>query len=235
MNDRSVSSPHSRRHSAKRRAAPDPLLPPELAAEGPRRRILQAALSLFAQRGFHGSSIREIVQQVQMQGSAVYAHFASKEHILAELARAGHETHMHALQAALLECGTDPVEQLRGHVRANAIFHVQYPHIAKVVNAEMGALSPELLAPALALRTQSAQLLFQILERGARSGRFELVYSGDDPAAAARALYATAGALGAMALRLPYWFPTDDSFDPEELAQRHVDIALRIVGAKVTA
>lgn len=241
MNDRSAVSstsgtlPRPARRPSRRRAAPEPLLPPELAAAGPRRKILQAALRLFAAKGFHGSSIREIVQQVEMQGSAVYAHFASKEHVLAELARAGHETHMQALQAALLESGNDPGDQLRGYVHANALFHIQYPHIAKVVNAEMSALSPELLAPALALRTQSAQLLFQILERGARSGRFALVYSGVDPKMAARALYATAGALGAMALRLPYWFPTDDSFDPEELAQHHVDLALRIVGAKELA
>ena len=207
-------------------------MPPELVAEGPRRKILQAALRLFAEKGFHGSSIREIVQLVEMQASAVYAHFASKEHVLAELARAGHESHARALQAALLECGAAPSMQLRAYVHANALFHLEYPHIAKVVNGEMNALSKELVAPALALRARSTELLLQILERGARSGRFEIGASSDDPAASARALYATAGALGAMALRLPYWFPTDGSFDAEELARRHVEIALRVVGAK---
>ncbi len=230
MNERSEVS----RGNKGRRPAPEALLPPELATEGPRRKILQAALRLFAQKGFHGSSIREIVRDVELQASAVYAHFASKEHILAELARAGHDVHLRALQAALLECGTDPVDQLRGYVRANALFHLEYPHIAKVVNTEMHALSPELVAPALAVRAQSAQYFMQILERGARSGRFTLVYAGDDPAMFARGLYVTAGAIGAMALRLPYWFPTDGSFDPEELAQRQVEIALRIVGGTVS-
>ncbi len=226
MNDRSEI-----RKTPRARSTPGPVLPGELAGGGPRGKILQAALRLFAQKGFHGSSIREIVQHVDLQASAVYAHFASKEHVLAELARAGHETHMQALQAALLESGTDPVEQLRGYVRANALFHLEYPHVAKVVNAEMHALSAELVAPALALRGQSSQLLLQILERGARTGRFSLVASSDEPAAFARALYATAGAIGAMALRLPYWFPTDGSFDADELARGHVDLALRMVGA----
>lgn len=227
MNDRSVVHARTLRPSQEAAA---PVLPPGLSAEGPRRRILEAALRLFAERGFYGASIRDIVQLASMQASAVYAHFASKEHVLAELARAGHEAHLQVLQASMLECGVDPVEQLRAYVHANARFHLAYPHIAKVVNAEMHALSGDLVAPALAVRGQSAQLLLSILERGAKAKRFVLLGNSDDPAAFARALYVTAGAIGAMALRLPYWFPTDGTFDARELANGHVELAVRMVG-----
>lgn len=223
MNDRS---------GRKKGRADEPELPPDLVAEGPRRRILLAALRLFAKSGFHGASIRDIVQIVEMPPSAVYAHFASKEHILGELARAGHETHHRALQTAVLDGGSDPVDQLRAYVRANALFHLQYPHAAKVVNGEMHALSGDLLAPALAIREHSAQLMFQILERGARTGRFAIAKADDDAAAFARGLHVTAGALGAMTLRLPYWFPTDGSFARDELADLQAELALRIVGAQ---
>lgn len=192
-----------------------------MASDGTRRRILEAALRLFATEGFHGASIRDIAKLGELQGSAVYAHFPSKEHVLAELARGGHEVHFNALQAALLETGTDPVEQLAAFARANAELHATYPHIGVVVNAEMHALSDELAAPALAIRKQSTALLLQILERGARLGRFSLV-----------GLDVTAAALGAMAMRIPYWYAPDGPLDVGELAAQQAALALRMVGAE---
>lgn len=207
-----------------------PTLPPDLAPEGPRRRILEAALRLFATRGYHGSSVREIVALVEMQASAVYAHFASKEHVLAELARAGHEAHFNALQAALLEAGSDPVDQLRAFVGANVRYHLRYPFIARVVNAEMHALSAELVAPAVALRKQTAALLSQIVDRGVRSGAFRLVVGEGEGRRHEHARDATIGAIGAMTLRLPYWFPTDATHDPEDLVNDQIELAVRMVG-----
>lgn len=175
---------------------------------------------MFGTRGYHGSSIREIMKVVELQASAVYAHFPSKEHMLAELARTGHEAHHNALRAALLEEGTDPADQLRAFVRANAVFHATYPHVAIVVNSEVHALSEEMAAPALALRKQSTMLLMQILERGTRMGRF--TPPGAD---------VTAAAIGAMAIRIPYWYAPDTGLELDEVAEKQVELALRMVGA----
>lgn len=221
MNDRSATRPALRR---------DAELPPDLAPEGPRRRILEAALRLFATRGYHGSSVRDIVALVEMQASAVYAHFQSKEHVLAELARAGHEGHFNALQAALLDAGSDPVAQLRAFVGANVRYHLRYPFIARVVNAEMHALGDELVAPAVALRKQTAALLSHIVDRGVRSGAFTLVAGGGDGRRHDHARDATIAAIGAMTLRLPYWFPLEASHDPEDLVRDQVELAVRMVG-----
>src|SRR5689334_11569162 len=102
MNDRSAKP--TRRVAAR--------LPPSFAADGVRRRILEGALRLFATRGFHGSSMRDLASYIELQPSAVYAHFTSKEHLLAELIRAGHEAHHEEVRIAMLEAGTDPVAQL---------------------------------------------------------------------------------------------------------------------------
>ena len=112
-----------------------------------RRRILEGALLLFAREGFHASSMRELARVVELQPSAVYVHFPSKEHLLAELVRAGHEVHQQALRAALLEAGADPLDQLRALAAAHVRSHASYPHLAVVVNTELEALSPELAAP----------------------------------------------------------------------------------------
>jgi AcrR family transcriptional regulator len=47
-----------------------------------RRRILAVALQLFAQRGYAGTSIRDITEHMGLTKAAVYYHFTSKEEIL---------------------------------------------------------------------------------------------------------------------------------------------------------
>ncbi|MBZ4016040.1 TetR family transcriptional regulator [Streptomyces purpurogeneiscleroticus] len=46
-----------------------------------RERLLEAALELFAEKGFEATSLREIGAKVGVQNSAIYAHFDSKKQI----------------------------------------------------------------------------------------------------------------------------------------------------------
>jgi AcrR family transcriptional regulator len=196
------------------------LLPPHFAAEGTRRRILEGAVRLFAAQGFHGSSMRELAKLVELQASALYVHFPSKEHVLAELVRAGHEAHQQGIRVAMLEAGTEPLAQLSALVRVNVRLHATHPHLAIVVNAEMGALSPELAAPGLALRKQSVALLQDVIERGVASGHFAVPH-----------VVVVVAAIGAMGLRIPYWY-TPQSMSIDELEEAHVELARRLVGAR---
>ncbi len=52
-----------------------------------RQDILDAALDLFAENGFFGTSMREIARKVGVRESALYHHFPSKDAILATLAQ----------------------------------------------------------------------------------------------------------------------------------------------------
>ena len=201
-------------------AAGPALLPAGLAAEGTRRRILEGALLLFAREGFHASSMRELARVVELQPSAVYVHFSSKEHLLAELVRAGHEVHHQGLRAALMEAGGEPVAQLRAVVAAHVRLHASHPHLAIVVNTEMASLAPELAAPGLALRQQSVALLTEVLERGAAMGRFALLDTT-----------VTVAALSAMGQRVPYWYSPASGLDVDALVAAHVELAVRMVGA----
>ena len=56
-----------------------PALPPRPAADGTRGRILLAGLGLFAEHGYHGTSIRDIAAEAAVQSASLYAHFPSKE------------------------------------------------------------------------------------------------------------------------------------------------------------
>ena len=209
MNDRS----RARSHKQVAR------LPPGCAMDGVRRRILEGGLHLFATRGFHGASMRDLAGSIGLAPSAVYAHFASKAGLLAELVRLGHEVHHEEIRAAMLDAGADPVAQLRALVRANVRMHASYPDLAITTNNELEALPPELAAPGLALRKQSVALLLAVIERGTALGRFS---PPNVPVVAA--------AIGAMGLRIPYWYSPETGLGIDELAELHVQLALRMLG-----
>lgn len=52
------------------------------AAEDTRRRILDTATELFTQRGYAGTSVRDIAERLGMTKGALYYHFASKDELL---------------------------------------------------------------------------------------------------------------------------------------------------------
>jgi AcrR family transcriptional regulator len=51
-------------------------------AEQTRQRILDAAQRLFVERGYAGTSVRDIVEQLDMTKGSLYYHFASKDDLL---------------------------------------------------------------------------------------------------------------------------------------------------------
>ncbi len=62
--------------------------PPEVST---RDRILDIALDLFTEKGFDGTSLREIAERMGMTKAALYYHFASKDDILMALHLRLHE------------------------------------------------------------------------------------------------------------------------------------------------
>jgi AcrR family transcriptional regulator len=219
---RTPSNSRRQRQSAKLPAID--LLPSATLPEGTPGRILVTALRLFAQSGFHGTSVRTLATQCKLQPGALYVHFPSKEHILAELARLGHEAQQAALRGALLEAGDDPAKQLVSVVKSNATLHATYPQLAIVVNEELYALPDELAGPALALRQQSSALLLDILRRGVDAGRFRCHNA-----------LVTAAAIGAMGLRVPYWYEPQTGLEIAALAELQAELALRMVDCHHTA
>lgn len=54
-----------------------------------RTRLSAAAARLFAERGYHGASVRDLASEVGIDKSSVYAHVEGKQALLAEIALAG--------------------------------------------------------------------------------------------------------------------------------------------------
>ena len=74
-------------------------------AKDTRERILDAALDLFIEQGFDGTSLREIAEQLGVTKAALYYHFESKDDILMALHLRLHEFG----RDALTQMGDEPV------------------------------------------------------------------------------------------------------------------------------
>jgi AcrR family transcriptional regulator len=87
-----------------------------------RRELTREAARLFAQKGYHGTSIGDIAEAMGVQKGSLYAHIASKEDLLYETMREGADA-FHAALDAIPE-DTQAVEKirlaLRGHLRVVA-------------------------------------------------------------------------------------------------------------------
>src|SRR5262245_9377509 len=82
-----------------------------------RDRLTAAAAELFAERGYHGTSIGDLAQKVGIHKSSIYAHVTGKEDLLAELALAGAASFHAALDD--LPSGEPAADRLRLAFRAH--------------------------------------------------------------------------------------------------------------------
>jgi AcrR family transcriptional regulator len=218
------------------------LLPGPLGTPGVGR-LLEAATVAFAERGYHGVSVRDLTSTVGIQAGSFYAHFPSKEALLAELMVLGHQAHQAHVRDAILGSGADPVDQLRAAVHANVGFHATYPLLTIVCNSELHALAPETRDRIIALRHDAGVLVAAVIDRGNASGAFDC----DDT-------WLALSAIAGMGVRVAWWYrpPSlrgDDSplsdypheaatwlpesdHDVEAIASAYADFALRMVGAK---
>lgn len=192
---------------------------PESVGEGTRRTALQAALGLFAEKGYAGTSVRDIAAAIHVKPATLYSHFPSKSHILAELVNLGHDAQMQAVRAELLNSQPDPRVQIVAYMRGHVSAHARFAMLCIVANAELHALEGELAAPALEKRQFSEQLLRDIVDRGVAQGVFDV------PDA-----WLAGAAIGGMGLRVAYWYTPEIDHSIDEIASTYGLYALRILG-----
>jgi AcrR family transcriptional regulator len=66
-----------------------------------RQQIIDAALLCFAQRGFHRSTLQDVVRVSGLSAGSIYCHFASKEDIVYAVVEAWHRSDLQNLERAL--------------------------------------------------------------------------------------------------------------------------------------
>jgi AcrR family transcriptional regulator len=204
------------------------LLPDEVQNESllPRRpdvgdarlRLYEAAIALFGAKSYDSVSVRDLANALGMAPGGIYAHVPSKQHLLFELVRLGHEEHRDRLKEALLSAGASPVDQIRALATAHVRVHLKYPALARVTNREVRALNDEHLAIVLHIRRESERMLLDVIERGTRMEVFQPLH----PRLAVLAI-------AAMGSRAAEWWSPEFENTPDEIADTYAEYALRLL------
>jgi len=105
-----------------------------------RQLILDSAVRNMNERGYHGTSMRDISAGADLTVASIYHHFKSKQEILQEIMiRALHDANS-MTRSALLRSGGDPKDQLQALVRAWVMFHTTRREDALVGATELRSL-----------------------------------------------------------------------------------------------
>jgi AcrR family transcriptional regulator len=185
------------------------------------QRIEQAALELFAAKGFEATGIRDLADRAGLSTSALYHYMGSKDELLVafmvesmtELTRAAH---------AALDGAGDPAAQLAALVRTHVGFHTLDAQRSLVADDELRAVSDAAFTKVMQLRDGYERLWAETLERGSRSGVFSF---GD-----ARI---TRLALLEMCNGVARWYSERGPKRPAQIADYFADLALAMVGARL--
>src|ERR671923_3108056 len=115
-----------------------------------RRELSRQAARLFAERGYHGTSIGDLAAAMGVQKGSLYAHIASKQDLLYETMREGAE----AFHAALDEIPDDlkVTERIRLALRAHLRVVAEQLDVATVFIREWRYLEGERAAEFVADR-----------------------------------------------------------------------------------
>jgi AcrR family transcriptional regulator len=195
------------------------LLPPRLRSNGTLRRLHEAALVRFGERGYHAVSIRELAEAAGVTVSSIYSHVSAKEDLLAELMVVGHLEHNEWMRRAVEQAPADPASQMHAIVHAHVRIHATYPLLTRVCNKELHALSPANAARVMEVRHDSERLFLDVVERGIAGGRFRY----PDP-------WLAVAAIGGMGIRVAEWYDPRGPYSVEQVAEAYAQLALRMLG-----
>lgn len=183
------------------------------------RRLLLGAVEAFAERGFHATTTRDIAGRAGMSPAALYIHYKTKEELLFQISRVGHERSVRVLAEAAESAGGDE-ERLARAVRSFVRWHAEHHTTARVVQYELSALGPQHHEEIVALRRRSEEILREVLESGNASGRF-----------AVADVRGTTLAVMSLCIDVARWYKPQGRRTPEEIGALYADLALRMVGA----
>jgi AcrR family transcriptional regulator len=181
------------------------------------RRLLTGAVDAFAERGYQATTTRDIASRAGMSPAALYVHYSSKERLLFEISLYGHNAALEVLRSA--DTGQTPADRLRSLVAAFTAWHAEHHTIARVVQYELAALSPEHLAEVATIRRAISTQIEQVLADGVADGSF-----------AVPDLPGTTLAVLSLSIDVARWY-TPHRGDPAALGKLYADLAERMVQA----
>jgi AcrR family transcriptional regulator len=185
--------------------------------------VKEAALRLFAERGYHGTTMSQIAEAVGVRVPTLYSHIRAKQTLLADIAVETTEQVWSEFDSAVAGVA-DPAGRLRAAVEVYALRHATHRCEALVVNRDASSLDEPVRTQVFRRREEHEHAVRTLIEEGIAAG----VMHVDSPALASFAILE-------MSVSIARWFREDGPLSAEQVAREYGEFALRLSGAGAAA
>jgi AcrR family transcriptional regulator len=182
------------------------------------RALLTSAVRCFALNGYHATTTRDITAGVGLSPGALYVHFPSKELVLYEIVRSGHERALAGILTPVIQDAADAAAGLRVLVSGYTAWHARHHVAARVSQYELAGLTAEHYDEIVRLRHQTNEVFRRAVGRGVDDGTFVPV----DVNRVVRGMLS-------LSIDLVRWYRLDGSDSPKQLGDFYADLALKMV------
>ena len=179
--------------------------------------IHEAALTLFATRGYYGTSLKDVAHAVGLRAPSLYNHIEAKSDLLVEIVS---ETlaHVGAELEEAIAAHVDLHDRLYAATYVYALRHATHRREALVVNQDARHLPEHDLNRAQSLRRVQERQFRQIISDGVDSSVFDV------PSAKLASF-----AIREMCVSAARWFHEGGDFTAEDVARNFATQAVRMV------
>lgn len=136
-----------------------------------REDVVRAAGRLFAERGYHGTSMRDLGRELGLHGSSLYSHISSKEDLLVDVVMRGAGL-FETAAAGAIRTGGGPRERLEALVAAHIDVVLDHLDEARTFLNEAGALEDGHRARVVEARDRYEKVFRSTLAEGSADGSF---------------------------------------------------------------
>lgn len=184
------------------------------------RRLLTSAVRCFASNGYHATTTRDISTGAGLSPAAMYVHFPSKELLLYEIMRFGHEAALECIRGPEVEQAGTSCEVLHTIVARYTAWHARHHVAARVCQNELSALTADHYEAILQLRHETNE----VLRKAVASGVADQAFVDVDVNRIVRAMLS-------LSIDLVRWYRLNGPDSPEQLGSYYADLALRMVSS----
>ena len=133
--------------------------------------VVAAARIMFAEQGFHGTSMRDLGKKLGLMGSSLYSHVVSKDELLVDVVREA-SSHFQALADEVATMSGTANERLSRLVHGHLHILVEDPHQARTFLNETRFLPKPERDKAVTMFDRYQQVFRDVLSSGCASGEF---------------------------------------------------------------
>ncbi len=185
--------------------------------ESSEQKIIDAAIRLFAKKGFTATSIRDIANESGLASSALYYYVNNKNKLLRMIMEKYLQQIIDVANERISTC-TTPSQKLQELVHLHVELHGKERFVALVVDTEYRSLEGEDRERIRALRKEYEAYWHNVLQEGVKDSSFQI-----------QEVKLATYALLEMCTGVVHWFTPNKEQSIEQVGNRFAEMALNLV------